>query len=392
MFENLDQDKKQNSGGSNIPPPANSIPAPVLSAPAPAKVEDMFASVKDASPAAAKKSIGSVAVPVENKKSSKSGMGAIIGVIIFLIIVCLGGFLAVKFLGIDVSDPSSWGGKLSGLSSLFAKQQPSQTIIVNNEPITPVTNQNKAEEKNNSAAPVSSTTVASPVPTTPNPATAIIATTTASSSKPLVATSAPVSLTPNQKTAESAIDSDNDGLADVEEVALGTNPLLADTDGDTYSDKTEVDNSYNPLGAGDISQDPNIIKYTNTKQGYSVLYPKSFTIQDVLNNNGSVILFSAPANYTVQVSVQPNVMKQDILTYFNQQFPENKAKSSDIINKNNLQGLFSPDKNKYYAIDASDSKIYTVSYTSYLSSAEGGSLADYDIFLVAVHSLAETDK
>jgi hypothetical protein len=37
------------------------------------------------------------------------------------------------------------------------------------------------------------------------------------------------------------IDTDGDGLADVQEAALGTNPLLADTDGDGASDKLEVD-------------------------------------------------------------------------------------------------------------------------------------------------------
>lgn len=43
------------------------------------------------------------------------------------------------------------------------------------------------------------------------------------------------------------VDSDNDGLTDVEEKALGTDPLKADTDGDGYSDKEEVDAKTDPL-------------------------------------------------------------------------------------------------------------------------------------------------
>ncbi|NDC00931.1 MAG: hypothetical protein EBZ83_05870, partial [Verrucomicrobia bacterium] len=42
-------------------------------------------------------------------------------------------------------------------------------------------------------------------------------------------------------------DDDNDGLTDIEEATLGTNPLLADTDQDGRNDKAEVDAGTNPL-------------------------------------------------------------------------------------------------------------------------------------------------
>lgn len=52
-------------------------------------------------------------------------------------------------------------------------------------------------------------------------------------------------------------DTDTDGLTDYEEVVLWkTNPLLPDTDGDTFSDGTEVKNGFNPLGAGKLLQLP----------------------------------------------------------------------------------------------------------------------------------------
>jgi len=45
-----------------------------------------------------------------------------------------------------------------------------------------------------------------------------------------------------------AIDSDNDGLLDVDEIKLGTNPQLYDSDGDTLSDYQEINILYtNPL-------------------------------------------------------------------------------------------------------------------------------------------------
>lgn len=42
-------------------------------------------------------------------------------------------------------------------------------------------------------------------------------------------------------------DSDQDGLSDEEERAYGTDPNKADTDGDSYSDGTEVKSGYDPL-------------------------------------------------------------------------------------------------------------------------------------------------
>jgi len=50
-------------------------------------------------------------------------------------------------------------------------------------------------------------------------------------------------------------DSDNDGLPDNLEVALGTNPQNSDSDGDGYSDLTEVQSGYNPMGSGKLSID-----------------------------------------------------------------------------------------------------------------------------------------
>ena len=52
-------------------------------------------------------------------------------------------------------------------------------------------------------------------------------------------------------------DSDNDGLLDAIEDAIGTNKNLADTDGDGYSDKEEILNHYNPKGDGILNIDQN---------------------------------------------------------------------------------------------------------------------------------------
>ncbi|MFA5644708.1 MAG: FISUMP domain-containing protein [Patescibacteria group bacterium] len=51
------------------------------------------------------------------------------------------------------------------------------------------------------------------------------------------------------------LDTDGDGLPDNLEVAIGTDSFNVDTDGDSYNDKTELDNSFNPLGSGRLDLD-----------------------------------------------------------------------------------------------------------------------------------------
>ena len=63
----------------------------------------------------------------------------------------------------------------------------------------------------------------------------------------------------------SGADHDSDGLPDDLEQALGTDPAKADSDNDGYDDKTEIANSYNPLGQGRIALDENLIKQLQGK-------------------------------------------------------------------------------------------------------------------------------
>lgn len=55
-------------------------------------------------------------------------------------------------------------------------------------------------------------------------------------------------------------DNDQDGLPNDLETALGTNPNSPDSDQDGYNDLLELDNNYNPAGAGRLPIDNNFIK------------------------------------------------------------------------------------------------------------------------------------
>lgn len=105
-----------------------------------------------------------------------------------------------------------------------------------------------------------------------------------------------------------AKDSDNDGLTDVEEGLWGTDPLKEDTDGDKYSDGHEVENLYSPIKAGSgndakLTSSSLVKNYTNNKFGYSLLYPSSWTVED-LKNNGEEVMFKATNGDFIEVIAQ----------------------------------------------------------------------------------------
>ncbi|HJW29522.1 MAG TPA: hypothetical protein VJ508_09775, partial [Saprospiraceae bacterium] len=55
---------------------------------------------------------------------------------------------------------------------------------------------------------------------------------------------------------DASLDSDHDGLSNMDEYRLGTDPCSADSDGDGYTDGTEFNNGSDPLNAGNIPQPP----------------------------------------------------------------------------------------------------------------------------------------
>lgn len=61
------------------------------------------------------------------------------------------------------------------------------------------------------------------------------------------------------------LDSDQDGLSDIIENAIGTNIGSPDTDNDGYSDKTEIILGYNPNGSGTMNIDDNFTAAQNGK-------------------------------------------------------------------------------------------------------------------------------
>src|SRR3989338_2172730 len=89
------------------------------------------------------------------------------------------------------------------------------------------------------------------------------------------------------------LDSDGDQLTDIEENVYQTNSTLADTDGDGYTDATEILNFYDPLDPeGRLVNSGLTELYTNPSYNYSVVYPEAWVVRSLTANNTEAIFTS----------------------------------------------------------------------------------------------------
>lgn len=156
------------------------------------------------------------------------------------------------------------------------------------------------------------------------------------------------------------IDSDSDGLSDLEEALLNTNPAIAYSDDDSYTDLAELKSLYNPAGQGKIIVNPSIEKYTNSKFQYSLYYPKIWEITSLVDAD-SVIWQLANGQF-IQVIVQANIEQLTIEDWYKKQFGQYSLKPSQVILKKGWTAIQSEDGLVYYLINPNDKNIYTVNY------------------------------
>ncbi|MBN1778793.1 MAG: hypothetical protein JW816_01050 [Candidatus Buchananbacteria bacterium] len=152
-------------------------------------------------------------------------------------------------------------------------------------------------------------------------------------------------------------DQDGDKLSDAEESLYGTNPANSDTDGDGYSDGNELVNNYDPLKP-QLSLDASGLFGAYQGNGYSLIYPTSWLVK----KSGDDVIFQAGDGTFVQLVKINNADKLSVSNWFNQQFP-NAGATVGSIKINNLYGLRSNDKLKYYLADLqTPDYIYFLSY------------------------------
>lgn len=155
-------------------------------------------------------------------------------------------------------------------------------------------------------------------------------------------------------------DSDNDGLTDKEEVVLGTNLNAADSDGDTYADLVEVNNGYNPAGEGKLTDNRNLGTYVNTTFNVSILYPVAWK-QTIASTDDSIML-TAPDQQFIQLLVQPNTEREDILSWYKKTFNVETIPTSQLYTNNNWDSVRTPDGLTAYITNKDKSYLFIVTY------------------------------
>lgn len=288
--------------------------------------------------------------PVKESSAKNTGLLIIGGGVVFLILISAGLYY-------------------------FLFKQPA--VIVTEEPIvtaTPAESPVQPQAIENSPA-LGTLTEPTPEPTI---SPTDLATSTAATSTPeTVEQGLTVGLTP-------ALDSDNDGLTDAEEILLGTGTSTPDTDGDLYLDGAEILNLYDPASAGKLSANPGIALYENKTFKYSVLYPKVW--QTSANGGDDSMMFKSVDNQFFQIIVQPNTAKQTLDEWYMDQLGVTTVNEADRVSGADWQGIKSSDGLTLYLMDANQKNIFTLAYNP----GESNLLEYINIFNLMIKSFTLT--
>lgn len=181
-------------------------------------------------------------------------------------------------------------------------------------------------------------------------------------------------------TFKSGMDSDQDGLTDKEEELLGCDPNMADSDGDSYGDLSELMNLYNPAGAGNVLDNENIRQYFNGTFGYSAFYPGGWPQSSVGGDES--IIFKSSDNHFIQIMSQPNAEKIQIEDWYNKQFDTDFVQKEKKVIAENWRGIKSEDGLIVYLADNSLNYIFIITYNPGLDDT----LEYVNIFEIAIKS------
>jgi len=174
-------------------------------------------------------------------------------------------------------------------------------------------------------------------------------------------------------------DTDTDGITDAEENLLGSNPSAADSDGDGFSDLGELNNLYDPAGAGKLSDSRRFKTYSNKSFNYSVIEPVAWPVSTVGGDYTVIFTIQGETttgdieNQLIQIDVQPNIKKRSVVDWYKEQFNlpavdparliEQKGKTGEI----NWLGIKSDDGRTIYLVDAKLNYLVTLNYNLGLS-------------------------
>ncbi len=208
--------------------------------------------------------------------------------------------------------------------------------------------------------------VQEPAPVIQEPTTSTPATTTPEvvPQVPTTPTSSPaLAILPDHQSYKDSVDGDNDGVTDVEEELWGSNGGIKDSDGDGYSDETELYNLYDPAQAAPskLIESKYSAVYINPQYKYSVYYPSAWVARSLDEATGRETMFTAITSEFVQIRTFPYPTDKTFGAWFAENFPtENLATYTPFVNRFKVSGSISPDRT--VAVFTDGSTIYVLNY------------------------------
>ncbi len=159
-----------------------------------------------------------------------------------------------------------------------------------------------------------------------------------------------------------ATDDDSDGLSNLEEALIGTNAKASDTDTDTFNDLAELNNGYDPAGPGKLSDNKNLATYLNTTFNFSLQYPSAWN-RTIATTDDSIMLTATDGQF-VQVLIQPNSERDDILSWYKRTLSVENVPVSQQFTSVDWTGVRSPDGLTAYLTNKDKSYIFVVTYNT----------------------------
>lgn len=157
------------------------------------------------------------------------------------------------------------------------------------------------------------------------------------------------------------LDSDSDGLTDVEEPLYGTDVRNPDADGDGFLDGNEVFHLYNPAARSSVRLlDSGLVKLFSAPAGWSILVPTNWIIGlDI--PDGSQATVTTGRGDTIVLRIENNPTGATLTDWYVARTPgETAASVHPFVTKAGLEGVAAGDRLE--SLFAWGNKVFTVKY------------------------------
>ncbi|MFA6099341.1 MAG: fibronectin type III domain-containing protein [Patescibacteria group bacterium] len=140
------------------------------------------------------------------------------------------------------------------------------------------------------------------------------------------------------------LDTDSDGLTDVEETLFGSDARNPDTDGDGFLDGNEVFNLYSPVGKAPAKLlSSGLVREINGSIGWSMTIPTKWTVT-MDASDGSAATIDSGHGEKFLVSIEKNDNNMSIVDWYMSKNPDtDKSRIMQYRSKGGYEGIIGPD-------------------------------------------------